>query len=352
LRGALPDASHAAAEFASAMDAWDMERAERAVVALARSSGAAEVFRLLWRYGARDYRNLGHKAIYVANAYRTLQTIGWQHAEPVLRSLVLGLLDFGKEQKVTGYALDDQSYNGNVVGLKQTFSKLGPDWASGAGDSAATLAMLRTLRTAAPGEACAECSARLAKNTTAAAMWDAVRLLAAELRMRARGGASIASIHAVTSANALHYAYLTAADPELRYLLLLQGVGWMAQFRKFTAERPENLRAVEITALEPAEGEAADEMKSNPDLAASRVMRMAADPEGRQAFLTSALHHTISKIDEVHYYKFLAALIEDVPLVSPAWQPRLLATAVYYTKGPEDQEPAPMKRAREALKAL
>ena len=52
---------------------------------LARSTGAAEVMELFWRYGARDFRDIGHKAIFVANSYRTLQTIGWRHAEPVLR---------------------------------------------------------------------------------------------------------------------------------------------------------------------------------------------------------------------------------------------------------------------------
>ena len=41
----------------------------------------------LLRYGARDFRAIGHKAIYVANSCRTLESIGWQHAEPVLRSL-------------------------------------------------------------------------------------------------------------------------------------------------------------------------------------------------------------------------------------------------------------------------
>ena len=35
----------------------------------------------------------GSKAIYVANACRTLQTIGWRHAEPVLRSLAFALLE-------------------------------------------------------------------------------------------------------------------------------------------------------------------------------------------------------------------------------------------------------------------
>src|SRR5881409_3853121 len=103
LRGPLPGPERAAAELRSAMEDWDAERAERAVASLARHRSAAEVFEMLWRYGARDYRNIGHKAIFVANACRTLQAIGWQHAEPVLRSVVSSLLDFGREQQMNGY---------------------------------------------------------------------------------------------------------------------------------------------------------------------------------------------------------------------------------------------------------
>ena len=54
----------------------------------------------------------------------------------------------------------------------------------------------------------------------------------------------------------------------------------------------------------------------------------------------------------MHYYKYLAALLEDSALVNPEWQPHLVAAAIYYVKGSNDQESAPMKRAREALKAL
>ena len=41
--------------------------------------------------------------------------------------------------------------------------------------------------------------------------------------MRASGANTFAGVHAVTAANGLHVAYLSAADPRLRYLLLLQG---------------------------------------------------------------------------------------------------------------------------------
>ena len=78
--------------FIEAMNNWDEAAADAAVAGLARTADAREVFEVFCRYGARDFRDIGHKAIYVANSWRTLQHIGWQHAEPVLRSLAYALL--------------------------------------------------------------------------------------------------------------------------------------------------------------------------------------------------------------------------------------------------------------------
>jgi hypothetical protein len=360
--GSLPAGERAAAEFSAGMEAWDFERAERAAVSLARHRGASDVFEMLWRYGARDYRNIGHKAIFVANACRTLQAIGYQHAEPVLRSVALGLLDFGKQQQLNGYALDDQCYGGNVKRVKDTFSRLKPGWVAEDADPGDTRGLVAAMRQSTPEEACAEVAARLVKGKmSASSVWDAVHLSAAELRMRARRGAALAAIHAVTSANALHFAWLAASEPEVRFLVLLQAVGWMGQFRTFAETHAENVRPFAITDLKPGAqsaplervlAEILDGIPSNPDASAALVFRLAQDMPARQAFLSAALRLTSAKADEVHYYKFLAALIEDVALVSPAWQPHLLAATVYYVKGANDPEPAPMKRAREALKSL
>ena len=349
IRGQLPY------ELTAAMEAWDMERAERAVVTLARNRSAGEVFQMLWRYGARDYRNIGHKAIYVANACRTLHAVGEQHAEPVLRSLVLALLDFGRQQQMNGYALEDQCYGGNVKRVKENFARLGDAWVSDRADAAATRAIVDAIRESKPDEACADVMARLAKGkASAAAVWDAVHLAAAELRMRATGGAALGSVHAVTSANALHYAYQASTDPQERLLLMLQGVGWMGQFRTAAGARPENLRAMQIAHLEPAEasGDVFAEIPGNVPAAAGRIFGLARDASARRAYLAAAMRHTLAKVNEVHYYKYLAALIEDIPLVSPEWQPHLVATTAYYLKGANDPEPAPMKKAREALSSL
>src|SRR2546428_13776572 len=89
---AVPPSHKAKAAFIEAMDRWDEAAADAAITGLARTAGAHELFEIFCRYGARDFRDIGHKAIYVSNSWRTLQAIGWQHAEPVLRSLAYALL--------------------------------------------------------------------------------------------------------------------------------------------------------------------------------------------------------------------------------------------------------------------
>jgi hypothetical protein len=231
-------------------------------------------------------------------------------------------------------------------------------WAEHPSDASAVRDLCDSLRNSKPGEACAEVAGRLASNRgNTAEIWDAVHLAAAELSMRARGGSAIVGIHTVTSANALHHSYLMASDAKSRLLLLLQGVGWMAQFRTFAQTREESLRAVKITDLEPhAESAKPDEVlassATDTDKAASQVLRLAGDLSARQAFLTAALRATIPTANEVHYYKYLAALIEDIPLVSPEWRPHLTAASLYYTKRPGDSAPEAMSRARKALASL
>ena len=358
VRGAIPGGERAVAEFTAAMDTWDVERAERAVVSAARNRSGAEAFEMLWRYGARDYRNIGHKAIFVANAHRTLNAIGWQHAEPVLRSLTRGLLAFGPDQEVNGYKFEDQCYVKNIELTTKTLpaiSKLSADQSSSA---SVVRDLCATLREATPAAACTEIASRLASSRGSFAdAWDAIHLSAAELCMRVGSNGGIVGIHAVTSANALHHAYLTASTSASRLLLSLQAAGWMAQFRTWAASRDKELRKLSITQLEshsdPADIETvlarpASEMEH----AASEVVRLARDLPKRQALFASALRTTIPRANEVHYYKYLAALIEDVPLISAEWQPHLTAASLCYMKRRDDPEPEAMTRARKALGAL
>ena len=90
---AVPARDKATAALAAAMDDWDESAADVAAAGLARTATPEEAFEFFCRYGMRDFRDIGHKAIYVANSWRTLRQIGWQHAEPVLRSLAYALVE-------------------------------------------------------------------------------------------------------------------------------------------------------------------------------------------------------------------------------------------------------------------
>src|SRR6266853_4952004 len=123
----LPAAHKARQAFAEAMDNWDEAGADVAVTGLARTAGAQEMFEIFCRYGARDFREIGHKAIYVANGWRTLQAIGWQHAEPVLRSLAYALLDHDGENPARRDAAPDRPWRHNQA----VAAKMRADWQDG-----------------------------------------------------------------------------------------------------------------------------------------------------------------------------------------------------------------------------
>jgi hypothetical protein len=377
VRGKLPSPETAAGEFRRGMLEWDQERADRAIVALCRSRGAGEIIEMMWPYGCRDYRNIGHKAIFVANTWRTLQTIGWRHAEPALRSLVLGLLDFGLKERVNKYTFTDQTFlsNERFVGSVMRPSangkvppRLSAGWNQPGSDPQQVRELLEAMRRLAPGACCERVGQGLVKGSfRAQSGWDAVHLMAGELMMRQPG---IYGIHTVTSVNALHYAYQSAASPATRLLLLLQAVGWMAQFREFMSTAREGLQKADILKSpslqdeKPAVVEVGEEVQailsqvgrdtSAASAAARRLaVRAASDnhPEWLDGFAGSARQLIARKATDAHHYKYGMAIFENLELVSPAYRPHVLATAPYYIRGSGDADSAVVTQALRAMGA-
>ena len=198
--GKLAPASTAQKRFTEAMDAWDEDGADAAVVPLVRTASAGEVYELFWRYGARDFRDIGHKAIYVANSYRTLQTIGWRHAEPVLRSLTFALLEHKGDNPAKGDDVADRPWREN----RKRAADFGQNWRAGKASPEATADFLAALRTSNESESCDKLVEMVKKGVSPASLWDGLFLMAGELLMRQPG---IVGIHCVTSTNALHFAY-------------------------------------------------------------------------------------------------------------------------------------------------
>ena len=127
----------------TALREWDSDRAERAIVALARSKGSTEVLEPLWHYTGRDWGFIGHMAIVVANSSRLLETIGWQHAEPVLRYVVQGLAGWGPEH---AHHPDVQPYWANLQRIEKVIRRLPGNWAEDQGSAGLTKDLLTLLR--------------------------------------------------------------------------------------------------------------------------------------------------------------------------------------------------------------
>jgi hypothetical protein len=350
--GKLPPAHKAKERFVEAMDAWDEEGVDRAVVSLVRSAGAAEVYELFWRYGARDFRDIGHKAIYAANSYRTLQAIGWRHAEPVVRSLAYAMLEHRERGNPARHDYDaDRPGRVNLKRVKEMASlKRGGKHSAEAGKD-----LLSALRTATPAEASAKVEELLKKGAHPDSVWDGVFLRCGELLMQQPG---IGGLHTMTTANALHFAYQVSGEDETRRLLLLQAAAFVPMFRDFMRGRGKlpDLRLDALEKSEPKAGGAgaveeifADVGKDTTRAARKTLALLGADPKAVAPLMAEARRLIFAKGRDAHDYKFSSAALEDYFHVAPAWRARYAAASVFWLKGSGAEDNDLIRRTRAAL---
>lgn len=340
----VPSASQSRERFADAMNRWDDEAADAAIAGLCRSAGATEVMELLWPYAIRDWQNIGHKAIFAAHSWRTLQVIGWEHAEPVLRSLVYGLLNGGPSESAVPY-----DHNREMV------KQIRPDWVAGKPDPMVTTALLQTLRQASAKEAAAAVVAHLNQGVAASSLWDAILLAAGELLMKQQ---AIVPLHATTATNSLFYVYRQSGNDATRLLTLLQAASWMALFRDGTKARggfPDkpNIDEFQAAASVPTSiAEVFDGLKQDRNHAAAQVLAYAQVGGDTAPFFDAARHLIFTKGTDAHDYKFADSAFEDFKHASPNVRSQLLAASVYYLRGSREPDSPLLQRAREALAVL
>ena len=347
----IPPPQQARAAFIDAMDNWDEAAADVATAALARTAGANEVFDLFARYGCRDFRSIGHKAIYVANSWRTLNTVGWQYAEPVLRSLAYALLNHEGDGNPAKSDFDaDRPGRQNLARAK----KLREDWQAGAVDAGATRELLATIYGGNTNELCDQIVEVINRGISPQSVWDAMLVGSGELLMRQPG---IVGLHTLTTTNATRYAFETCGNDETRKLLLLQNAAFLPLFRGAMQGRG-NVGEQKIEALEPAEipadsaaaldGIFADVSGDRMAAARKTLAYARANPEP-QDFINRARTLVFLKGRDSHDYKFSSAVLEDYAHVSPEWRDRFLATSVFNLTGSGERDNPLVERTRAAL---
>ena len=364
LTGKLPAAEKAVEELHAAMREWQPDRAERAIVAMVRSLGMRAVLEPLWHYAGRDWGFIGHMAILVANSCRLLETIGWQHAEHVLRYVAEGLSGWGKR-----HAQDPevQPYWSNLQRVERAARRLPGDWAEANGNEGLTKDLVVLIRGGKPGEACDLAVRCLIEGKgQAGAIWDAVHIAAGELVLSSKTHAqhrpvNSSALHANTAANALHYAFRASAGPDTRLLLTLQALAWMDLYRQGILKGKHLAEPVDIVRLTGAK------LPDKPEAAIDEILatRTAKPRDASRLAFAFAQHHRIEVLlsaarsllpskssGDPHDIKFPVAIFEDLGLVSPQWRPHLSAVAAYSFWGSERPDLPVIQQVREAVRKL
>lgn len=348
---ALPSLAKAREALFKGADDLDFPAAETAVVVLVRGGEVGGLFDQLALHGARrDFPGLGHPSIWVSNAWRTLQVVGWQHAEAVLRSVTYLVFSGSRDPR----CLRLWQHN------RELAANLPVDWLEGQPSAEATTDLLATIRQATPEETARKAAELLKAGVAPQSIWDASFLAAGELLMRhparpERWGTGLVPIHAATSLNALRYAYGTAGQEETRRFLLLQSAAVVPTFRerlKLQAGRIDQLEPAPVNASGPeAAGEIFADIGADRTLAARKTLAFLQGGAPPQVLIDGARRLAFLKGDNTHDYKFTAAVFEDREHVSPRWRDRFLAGCMYIFRGSADRDIPLVERARKALRA-
>jgi hypothetical protein len=347
---AVPTADKAEGMFRQAMESWDESAVDAAVAGLARTRGMNQLFELFAHYGARDFRSIGHKAIFVANGFRTLQCIGWRYAEPVLRSLAYALLNHEGQPNPAQSDLEaDRPWKHN----QELADQVRPTWQQGRIDAGATEELLSSLRAQSPNDVSQLIVSQLNAGVSPQSLFDAMFLASGEMLMRQPG---IVALHASTTTNAIRYAFDTSADDRTRRLLMLQNAAFLPMFRDAMHargdvgdDRVDQLQSASVEDSEQPLNEIFLDVSRDRHAAARKLYGLLESGGSAEDAMQKARQLVFLKGNDSHDYKFSSAVLEDYYHVSPEWRNRFLAASVFKLRGSADQDNGLVQRIRSAL---
>lgn len=321
-----------------ALNDWDREAADAAVVSYADVASSNEVFDLMFRYAARDFRDIGHKAITVCNAHRMLAPMGWMNKEPLLRSLVAALQNHDDQPNpAVSPGKADRAWHHN----RERVDKLPDHWEAGTADPEAMRDLLDVLRHGNDIEASDRVFALLRRGVAPESLWEAILVMAGELMLRRSG---IFSVHANTTVHAMHYAYRTTVNSHTRALVLLQCASFMPGFRGLLPERQRN---IDIDRLQPLPldnanddplGEIFANVSDDRMLATRKILGYLQAGGNVDQLMARARHFVVYNNTGAHDYKFTEALFENAVFVRPPLQAVYLASGSLYYNGSKDRQ--------------
>ena len=333
-----------------ALDRWDLEAVDPAVLDFARLARPEQLSELLFRYGIRDLRVIGHKAIAVQNVHRLLPIVGPENAPPVLRSLAAALQNHGNDPNP---ATSDLPSDRTWREFQAMLGEIPKTWKQGRRNDAARHELVRTLREVSELDAGRAVIDLLKHGVSTDSIWEGLFATAAELVLRRP---SVVPVHAQTSANAFHYVFRHARDETTQLLALLQSAAFMPGFgRRVRNARPD----LRIDELEPlavsgtgaaALRDAFSELPRDRISGARKALHYLQHGGSADMFVAIARRHLARNGRYAHDYKFTEAALENHREMAPtAWRDRILAASMAYFA---ESATAPSPVSQEALQLL
>ena len=333
-----------------ALDRWDLEAVDPAIVDFARLATPGQLSEVLFRYGIRDLRAIGHKAIAVQNVHRLLPIVGPEYAPPVLRSLAAALQNHGYDPNPAARDLPaDRTWRE----FQALLGEVPKTWKQGRRDDAARNELVRTLREVSELDAGRAVIDLLKHGVSTDSIWEGLFATAAEVVLRRP---AVVPVHAQTSANAFHYVFRHARAEDTQLLALLQSAAFMPAFLRGVRNARPDLRIDELEPLavpgDGAEGlrDAFSELPHDRTSGARKALHYLRHGGSADALVASARRHLARNGRQAHDYKFTEAALENHREMAPgAWRDRILATSMAYFTGPAT---APSPVSRKALQLL
>jgi hypothetical protein len=343
----VPASEAARGQLTKAIETWNVSAADVATAGLVRGAKPRDVFEFFARYGARDFRSIGHKAIFVANSWRALQTIGWEHAEPVLRSLTYAMLNHeGNPNPAQSDQAADRPWREN----QKRAASLAKDWRNGKVDNGATLELIQSIREESDSAVCDLVIQQLNNGVAVQSIQDALFAASAEMIMQQP---QIVAMHAVTTTNAIQFCFRETTDDLTRRLLLLQNAAFLPMFRDAMKSRGA-LSDLRIDRIGDVEGQATvddifDTLGANKRDASIKALSYLQHNLDPSPLIARARELVFLKGSDSHDYKFSSAILEDYQHVSPNWRNQYMAACTFKLKSSRDKDTSLIARTREAL---
>ncbi len=333
-RGSREDAQ---SDLEAALEQFDPERTDRALVSLLAHGDENRVLESLWPFATRSLRDAGHRILHAAQCDRTLRRIdgpGLHVSQAVLRSVAFGLANDSAGDHT-------QSFDA----ARELASELPSTWLAGVHAPEKSAEVLAALRGKSPAACQRVVIDAFSAGLGPSAVWDGLRLYASELMLLRATRGNLFPVHTVTEMESFGHVWQRTRSERTLRLVVLQAAAWLASVRDavvrnngpYAAGPGIDTLAQEIESAEQSGTSSAAESTQavleralttrDPWAAGSLLARV---PEQVPHYVAQLCLGLARSASEHHQIKYLGSILAESARVDPVWRAHILVPGLDY----------------------